>query len=307
MESYQIRSDAVVVVTGANAGLGYQLVRRLAGLGVMLVMACRSLERAGRARERLLAELPEARLRVMQLDVSEPESLHAFGLQFREQFGQLDLLINNAGIVGGPLTRNSAGYELQLATNYLGPFALTGNLLPFFRIDGPARIVNVGSLSHRLAKLDLDDINWEKTRYGPLRAYARSKLALLAFTMELNRRLFETDSNVVALAAHPGFAATEIGKDNSLMNPKNALGRWFNSKMEALIPSAEEASRPIFFAACDESAQGGDYYGPGGWLEIGGEPARARLNKLALDHAIGRRLWSLSEQLTGVSYLSDVR
>lgn len=306
MEPLHSLAGKVAVITGANAGLGYQTAIQLARAGATVVMACRSVERGGRAQGQLQAEVPAARTVLMQLDVSEPASIAAFGREFNNRFERLDLLVNNAGIVGIPLARNSAGHELQLATNYLGAFALTGTLLPFCSGDGPVRIVNVGSLSHRFAKLDLDDINWETTPYGPMRAYARSKLALLSFTMELNRRLFETDSNISALAAHPGFAATEIGKDNNLMNPQNPLGKWFNSKMEALIPSAAEAARSILFAACDESAQGGEYYGPGGWLEIGGEPDRARLNKTARDCAVGKRLWTLSEALTGASYLSAI-
>ena len=298
-------ANTVAVVSGANAGLGYQATLQLARRGATVVMACRSLERAEHARRQLLAEAPGASMLIIPVDVSEPESIAAFGRQFAQQPGRLDLLINNAGIVGTPLQRNSVGHELQLATNYLGMFALTGTLLPLFRTDLPARIVNVGSLSHRLAKLDLENINWERGGYGPMRAYARSKLAVLTFTMELNRRLQQSGSNITALAAHPGFAATEIGKDNSLMNPKNAIGKWFNRKMEAKIPSAAEAARPILLAACSEGVRGGDYYGPGGWLEIAGEPDKARLNPAARDIETGKSLWALSEAMTGVSYLAD--
>lgn len=298
-------TDKVVVITGANAGVGFQLARQLAREGAQVVMACRSLDRGGRARAALQAELPGARTLLMQLDVSEPGSIRSFGEEFAQRVGRLDLLINNAGIVGVPLARNSAGHELQLATNFLGPFALTGTLLPLFPDAAPGRIVNVGSLAHRLAKLDLDNLDWQQGGYGPLRAYARSKLALLAFTRELDRRLRERGSTISALAAHPGFAATEIGKDNPLMNPKNAVGKWFNSKMEARIPTAEEAAAPILFAACDADARGGEYYGPDGWLEIGGKPGRARLNPLAADREIGRRLWTLAASMTGVDYLAD--
>lgn len=298
--------DRVAVITGANAGLGFQTALALARAGTTIVMACRSLERAERAESELRAQVPGARTSVIRLDVSEPDSIGEFVRKFDRQVGRLDLLINNAGITGVPLARNSAGYELQLATNYLGAFALTGSMLPSFPADKPARIVNVGSLAHRFARLDLDDLNWDESPYGEWRSYARSKLALLTFTMELNRRLRQSGSRIIALAAHPGFAATEIGKASSLTNPRNAIGKWFNSKMEARIPSAEEAARPILFAACDEGAEGGDYYGPGGLLEIAGAPARARLNPAARDVKLGKRLWTLSEKLTGVRYLSDL-
>lgn len=299
-------SEGVAVVTGANAGLGFQLSRALLGAGMKVVMACRSLDRAKRAEEQLHAEFPDAATVVIRLDVSELESVGEFAGQLAEQVGRLDLLINNAGITGVPLRRNGAGHELHLATNYLGVFALTGRLLPMFSADTPARIVNVGSLLHRFSKLDLDDFNWERNRYGEWRAYGRSKLALLTFTIELNRRLRQSGSHIMALAAHPGFAATEIGKESSLVNPQNAIGKWFNSKMESRIPTAEEAARPILFAARDPGARGGDYYGPGGWLEIAGAPARARLNPAARDVDAGKRLWALSESLTGVRYLSDL-
>lgn len=299
----QDMGDKVVVVTGANTGLGFEVTLELARLGARVVMACRNMQRAEHARVQILAQLPEAGLTIIPLDVSEPESIAAFASRFSEQLGRLDMLINNAGVMGIPLARNSVGQEMQLATNHLGPFALTGALLPMFRTDLPARIVNVGSLSHRLAKLHLDDINWEKSRYGPLKAYARSKLAFLTFSMELNRRLRQVGSNVLAVAAHPGFAATEIGVHHPLTNPKNALGRWINSQLEKLTPVPADAARPVLFAALDQGVEGGDYYGPGGWLELGGEPAPARLKATTRDVELGRRLWALSESLTGISYL----
>jgi len=297
-------SKRVAVITGANSGLGFQAALRLARMGAGVVMACRSAERAEAARRDLVAAVPDAEAIVLPLDVSEPESIRQFGEQFAEQVGRLDLLINNAGIVGVPLTRNSVGHELHLATNYLGAFALTGTLLPFFREEVPTRIVNIGSLAHRFARLELEDLNWEKARYGEWRAYARSKLALLGFTMELERRLRRGGGSAIALAAHPGFAATEIGRHNASLTPSNAFGKWFNGKLETMVPTAAVAADPIVHAATAEVVRGGDYYGPTGLLEIGGSVGRARLNPIARDVDAGRRLWSLSEAMTGVEYLS---
>jgi NAD(P)-dependent dehydrogenase (short-subunit alcohol dehydrogenase family) len=217
----------------------------------------------------------------------------------------VDVLINNAGIIAMPLARNSVAHELQLATNYLGAFALTGTLLPCFRNDAPARIVNVGSLAHRLARLDLDDLNWEKTPYKEWTAYARSKLAMLTFTLELNRRLRRRGSQIIALGAHPGFAATEIGRDNTAIAPKNPFSKWFQEKARPLIPTAAKAAMPILHAACADGVRGGDYYGPRGFLEIGGRPGRARVNPIAKDADVGKRLWALSESMTGIRYLSQ--
>jgi NAD(P)-dependent dehydrogenase (short-subunit alcohol dehydrogenase family) len=300
-----IVSNKTVVITGANSGLGFQMALKLARAGARVVMACRSMERARTAQRDLLAEVAVAQTIVIPLDVSEPASIHEFGRRFSNQIGQLDILINNAGIVAIPLARNNVGHELQLATNHLGPFALTGTLMPFFCNDAPARIVNVGSLAHRLGKLDLDDLNWEKTPYNEWQGYARSKAALLSFTMELNRRLQQRGSNIVALGAHPGFAATEIGKNSPALTPKNPLSKWFQEKMRSLIPSAAKAAMPILHAACAENVRGGDYYGPNGFLEIGGQPAKARLNQIAKDANVGTRLWALSEAMTGIRYLSD--
>jgi NAD(P)-dependent dehydrogenase (short-subunit alcohol dehydrogenase family) len=295
----------VAVITGANAGLGYQAALELARGGASVVMACRSLERARHAQSDLREEVPEARTTILPLDLSEPKSIEEFGRRLADECGRLDLLLNNAGIVGTPLSRNSAGHELQLATNYLGAFALTGTLLPLFRADRPSRIVNVGSLAHRFAELDLGDLDWEKAPYGRWRAYARSKLALLSFTMELDRRLRRSGSPVVALAAHPGFAATEVGRNVPGLTPRGPFTRWLYERMGEWIPAAA-ACGPIVHAARDERVSGGDYYGPSGLLEIRGKTGRARVNPIARDTEVGTRLWSLSESMTGVRYLSDL-
>jgi NAD(P)-dependent dehydrogenase (short-subunit alcohol dehydrogenase family) len=296
--------DKIVVVTGANTGLGFQLSLRLARTGAHVVMACRSLQRAERARERLLGDIPAARTTVLPLDVAEMESISEFRTLFARQVGYLDLLINNAGIFGAPLSRNSAGHELHLATNYLGPFALTGALLPLIRERPGARIVNVGSLAHRFGTLCPHELNPREGDYNAWRAYARSKVALLTYTIELGRRLRERDSNIIALGAHPGMASTDIAKNSPRGNPKSAIRKWFNKTMERLIPSAAEAVEPILHAACAAGVRGGDYYGPGGWLEIAGAPAKARLDARASDAELSKQLWSTSEALTGVSYLS---
>ena len=286
-------------------GLGFQTALALARMGIIVVMACRSLDKARQAQSELLAEVPDADARVMALDVTEPASIREFGRQFSAQVGRLDLLINNAGIVLVPLTRNSVGQELHLATNHLGAFSLTGTLLPYFRKSAQARIVNVGSVAHRFAKLDLEDLNWEKTPYNEWKAYARSKLLLLGFTMELDRRLRQSGSNVIALGAHPGFANTNAGRGSAALTPTTALRRWLSEKLvEPLIPKAPAAARPIVHAASAEGVCGGDYYGPTGLLEISGSSGRARVNAIARDTDVGRRVWALSEEMTGVRYLS---
>jgi len=294
-----------VVVTGANAGLGFQTSLKLASDGAKVVMACRNLEKGQAALNRISQRVPGADLLLLRLDVADLDSVREFSRQFSDRVGSLDVLINNAGIVAIPLTRNGAGHELQLATNYLGAFALTGMLLPFFRREVPARIVNVGSLAHRFGTLDVDDLNWEQTPYDQWKAYARSKLAMLSFTMELSRCLRKMSSSVIALAAHPGFAATEIHKKSEALAPKNVFSKWLQDKMSTVVPSAVDAARSILLAASADLVSGGEYYGPSGFLEIAGRPGKARVNPVAIDIAVGKRLWAVSESMTGVYYLSE--
>jgi NAD(P)-dependent dehydrogenase (short-subunit alcohol dehydrogenase family) len=297
--------DKVALITGANAGLGYQLSLSLARRGAHVVMACRSPERAARAHEQLLGEVPGAKVTLAPLDVSSPGSIREIGALIGALVGHLDLLIHNAGIFGVPLSRNEAGQELHFATNYLGPFALTGVLLPFFRDAPGARIVCVGSLSHRLGKLCIDELDWREGDYKEFAAYARSKLALLAYTVELDRRLRQKSSNIIAVGAHPGFAPTDIAKNHAVANPKTSFGKWLIKRTRASMATVEQAAAPILHAACAEGVRGGEYYGPGGWLEIAGTPAKARINARALNADLALELWSASEALTGVRYLSN--
>lgn len=296
-------SEQIAIVTGANAGLGYQVTLRLARAGYKVVMGCRSMDRAEAARSQLLAEAPGAALDIIPLDLSDAATITAFCAAFGERHGRLDLLVNNAGIVGVPLTRNDAGFELHLATNYLGPFALTGLLLPLFEQYKAGRIVNVGSLAHRLGKLPLDDLNWQGGDYTPIAAYSRSKLAWQCFTQELARRLDSTGSSVMAAGAHPGFAATEIGDKTGFTTARGPVRKWFQQRMQSRVPTPDVACESIVLAALGEQVQNGDYYGPGGFMEISGKPAPARIKKIARDVETGRRLWALTEQMNGVRFL----
>lgn len=293
------------MVTGANAGIGYQTALHFARAGASVVLACRNMEKAEQAQRAIEQEAPGASTKLLHLDVSELASVREFARQFAEQVGQLDVLINNAGIVAAPLARNSAGHELQLATNHLGGFALTGTLLPYFRRDREARIVNVGSLAHRFGKLNIDDLNWQSSAYDHWKAYANSKVAALSHAFELNRRLHASRSNIVALAAHPGFANTEMSLKSDILRPKTALRWWYITKMRKVIPTAAMAARSVIRAASADDVQGGEYYGPTGPFEIGGAPGRARVNPIAADPDLGVRLWQTSETLTGVRYLSS--
>ncbi|MET0389056.1 MAG: SDR family NAD(P)-dependent oxidoreductase [Polyangiales bacterium] len=299
-------TQQTIVTTGSNSGIGFQAALHFAREGARVVMACRSIEKAQEAQRKILAEVPKANTLLLPLDVSELASVHEFGRLFGEQVGELDILINNAGTVALPLTRNSAGHEMLLATNYLGAFALTGTLLPYFTTRRPARIVNVGSIAHRFGRLNIDDLNWERIVYDPWKAYANSKVALLNHTLELSKRLRAAASPIIALAAHPGLANTNIKQAAERLRPPGPLRRWYVGHMTKLIPTAENAVRSVLLAATAKDVTGGEYYGPGGFFEIGGKPRLARLNPLVKDTTLSKKLWNLTESMTGSRYLSGL-
>jgi NAD(P)-dependent dehydrogenase (short-subunit alcohol dehydrogenase family) len=292
-----------VVVTGANSGIGFHTALHFARAGANVVMACRNLEKAERAQQAIRDEVPGASTKALPLDISELASIREFSRIFAEQIGELDILVNNAGIVALPLSRTADGHELQLATNYLGAFALTGTMLPYFRKDRAARIVNVGSLAHRFGRLDLEDLNWQMSAYDEWKAYANSKVAVVSHALELNRRLRKSRSNVVALAAHPGLANTQITQQREALKTRSALRKWYVKHMTKLIPAASTAAGSVIRAASADDVRGGEYYGPSGFLELSGRPGKARINPIAANPELGSRLWAMSETLTGIRYL----
>ncbi|MVF13454.1 SDR family oxidoreductase [Ketobacter sp. MCCC 1A13808] len=300
-------SNKTVVITGANSGIGYEATLKLAATGARVLMACRSMDKAEKARSTILSQVPEGKIDILPVDVSELSSVEDFVKSFAEQIGELDILVNNAGIVTPMLSRNSMGHELHLATNYLGPFALTGRLLPYFNKRAPTRIINIGSLAHRFGKFDFEDPNWDKTKFNHWKAYARSKIATASFTMELHRRLQKNGADIISLGAHPGFAATDVGTKTGATTPKTAFGKWYQGKLESWIVALPvHAAEPMVHAISADDVVGGDYYGPTGLFEIKGKTGKARMNPLASDIEFGRRLWATSESLTGVRFLSGL-
>ena len=297
--------NKTVVITGANSGIGYYVTSQLASQGAQVVMACRNEDKADQARRELLDRVPGCNIHVLLVDVSEPGSISEFAQRFVEQFGKLDILVNNAGMVAPSLSHNSVGHELHLATNYLGAFALTGQLLPHFSEHRSSRIVNVGSVAHRFGKFDFSNMNWEQQKFNHWKAYARSKIATAAFTLELNRRLQRCGSNIVSVGAHPGLAATGIGEKTGVTTAKNRFVQWYQDKMVAWVVShPADGALPIVYAATNETVQGGDYYGPNGLFEIKGKPGKAKINAQAMAADFGKQLWQVSESMTGVRYLS---
>jgi NAD(P)-dependent dehydrogenase (short-subunit alcohol dehydrogenase family) len=274
-----------VIVTGANSGIGRAAAGALAGAGAHVVLAVRDIDRGAAA----AAAMP-GKTEVRRLDLASLASVHEFADAWD---GKIWLLINNAGVMIPPLGRTADGFELQFGTNHLGHFALTNLLLE--RISG--RVVTVSSGVHRSGTIDFDDLNWERKPYRPGRAYAQSKLANLLFTSELQRRLLAAGSPVLATAAHPGWAATNLqGKSTSrLLNLAAAIGN------HTLAQDEEHGALPTLYAAVAEIPPD-SYAGPRGLMEMRGQPKLVGRSAAAKDATVARRLWEVSEELTGVRF-----
>jgi len=282
----------LAVVTGANTGLGFETAQVLAGRGASVVLAVRDTEKGKRAAARITGTVPGANVVVQPLDLTSLDSIRAAASELRAKHPRIDLLVNNAGVMLTPRQTTRDGFELQLGTNHLGHFALTGLLLEQMLPVPGSRVVTVSSLAHRIrARIDFDDLQGERS-YSRVAAYSQSKLANLMFTYELQRRLSGAGTTV-AVAAHPGLAATELARYTPAASA--ALARLISQKpaMGAL---------PVLRAATDPGVLGGQYYGPRRLLGTRGYPELARSSGQSRDTAIQRRLWTASEELTGVTF-----
>jgi NAD(P)-dependent dehydrogenase (short-subunit alcohol dehydrogenase family) len=289
----------VAVVTGANSGLGLETASALAGAGAHVVLACRDEGRARTALEAIRADHHEASLDVMRLDLASLVSVRDFAKRLEDAHPRLDLLVNNAGVMAIPRRTTADGFEMQLGTNHLGHFALTGLLIgPLLRGEG-SRVVQVSSTAHRAGRIRFDDLHGQR-RYGRWGAYAQSKLANLLFTFELARRLRAAGSSARSLASHPGYAATNL-QFARLGDARRGerLWQWMN---RLLAQDAAMGALPSLYAATAPEARSGDYIGPGGLAEAWGHPARVRASARAQDAETAERLWQVSEDLTGVRF-----
>jgi NAD(P)-dependent dehydrogenase (short-subunit alcohol dehydrogenase family) len=294
------QSGRTVVVTGANAGIGLETAKVLAGRGATVLIACRNLGKGERAADEIRTDVTDANVSVVGLDLASLASVRKAADAIRSGAPRLDVLINNAGVMQVPYQRTEDGFELTLATNHLGHFALTGLLLDRLLETPGSRVVTVSSVAHKRGVIRFDDLQSESS-YNASAAYEQSKLANLLFTYELNGRLEEADRDTIALAAHPGNARTSLWKsssllENALISPRlHLLNFW-------LVQSADRGALPTLRASVDPAASGGEYYGPGGAFEFTGSPKRVESSAASRDVAVGRRLWEVSEELTGVSY-----
>jgi len=287
----------VAVVTGANTGLGYHTAAALAQTGAHVVLAVRDLEKGNLALARIVAACPDADVTLQELDLSSLASVRAAAAALRKTYLRIDLLINNAGVMWTP-KQLTAEFEMQFGTNHLGHFALTGLLLDNMLPVRGSRVVTVSSMGHRLrAAIHFDDLQWEH-RYDRIAAYGQSKLANLLFTYELQRRLAARDQpTTTALAAHPGGSNTELARNlPGIFKPAVAvLG-------PLLFQGAAMGALPTLRAATDPDVEGGQYYGPDGLGEQRGHPKLVSSSAQSHDEDLQQRLWTVSEELTGVRY-----
>lgn len=294
----------LILITGANSGIGFEAALELARHGAEIILPARTQAKANDAITRISREVPAAILHPEILDLADLNSVRAFAARIIERFPSqsLDLLINNAGVMAIPTRELSVdGYERQFATNYLGPFALTALLFNSIKPQPGSRIVTVTSSASKFGKIDFSNLQSER-RYSPMwQAYAQSKLADSIFALELQRRLTAIHSPILSTAAHPGYAVTNLqvsgpGEGNFTMRMLELFLK------PILSQNAAHGALPTLFAAVSPDAQPGGYYGPSGFQELKGYPVPAKIAPAAKDEAIAKRLWSASEQLTGVRF-----
>lgn len=292
----------IAVVTGANSGLGLETARSLARCGAHVVLACRDTERARGAEQEIARTAGRGdAVSTLPLDLASLASVRAFVDSFCARHPSLDLLVLNAGVMAIPERRTADGFEMQLGTNHLGHFALGGLLLDRLLATPGSRVVTVSSSAHRIGRIDFEDLQSQR-RYGPWRAYGQSKLANLLYTFELQRRLAGKGAQTIAVAAHPGYAATQLQERGPRERNATVMTRLVQIGNRILAQSAALGALPTLYAATAADVRGGDYFGPSSGFEMWGEPKRVRSTARARDEQVARRLWTVSEELTGVRY-----
>jgi NAD(P)-dependent dehydrogenase (short-subunit alcohol dehydrogenase family) len=298
------QTGKVVVITGANSGLGYETALALAQKNAQVIIACRNTQKGEKAAKQIVSAVPtavpNAALNVMPLDLADLESISDFAAAFKSQYTQLDQLYNNAGVMAIPRRETADGFEMQFGVNHLGHFALTGHLLPHLLKTPNSRIVTISSMGHRFGKINFDDLQSEAsyTRYW---VYCRSKLANVLFMLELHRRLSAIETSTISVGAHPGYSVTNLHE-----NTTNASGSTLEKLVYKVIntvisQSSEKGALPQLYAGTAPDVTGGQFFGPH-LLGFRGDPVLEKPSATARNQADAARLWQVSEQLTGVHY-----
>lgn len=287
----------IAIVTGANSGVGFETAIGLAKAGMRVVMACRNRTKADEARKNIIHVLPDAKLELMELDLSRLASVRAFATEFKEKHEHLNVLVNNGGVLDYSGRKNDAGIELQLATNHLGHFLLTSLLIELMPDDSSSRIVSLSSIAHKQGKIVFDDINCENQTDTSF-AYAQSKLACLMFSSELQRRLERAGRKALSVCAHPG------GTDSGLFDDAPRLQYFLFKLVSPLIThSNEDAAKPSLHAALSPDVRGGDYFGPQGFKDLKGPVGKAQRTSYSEDVEVAARLWAISEDMVGQPFV----
>jgi NAD(P)-dependent dehydrogenase (short-subunit alcohol dehydrogenase family) len=289
----------VIIVTGGNSGLGYESVKAFAENGAEVVLASRSTEKGETAKTQIMKSNPKGKIRVMELDLMDFSSIKEFTREFRGKYDQLNVLLNNAGIMTTPYFLTKDGLEAQNGTNHFGHYALTGLLMDLIVKSPGSRIVNVSSNGHKYGKMDFENLLFENGKdYTPMKSYARSKLSNLLFTYELQRAFELKGIDSIAVAAHPGASRTNLGR--FLENKW-----WFKPLFALMAPFTQDQAQgalPQIRASVDPNVKGGEYYGPSGFGEMKGDPVLVKSNNASHDQEDAKQLWEVSQKLTGITY-----
>jgi len=294
-------SGKVFVVTGGNSGLGLEAARELTRKGGQVVIACRDAAKAATALMQIRVDVAGAAVEAMDLDLASLASVRAFAEAFRARHHRLDALCNNAGVMALPYRKTKDGFEMQLGTNHLGHFALTGRLLDVLCATPGARVVNVSSTAHRFGRIRFDDLQSEQS-YARWRAYGQSKLANLLFTYELARRAEKAGVDLASVAAHPGYAATNLQTAGPRMEGAVLMERLSLLGNRLFAQSAAMGALPTLYAAAAPGVRGGDYFGPSSLGEMWGSPKKVRSSARSYDLGTAGRLWQVSRDLTSVGF-----
>jgi NAD(P)-dependent dehydrogenase (short-subunit alcohol dehydrogenase family) len=292
--------EETVVITGANSGIGFHAARVFAAKGADVTMACRSVERGEDAADEIREEVPDAPVEVRELDLASLNSVEDFADGFIQDHDALDVLCNNAGVMAIPRTETKDGFETQFGVNHLGHFALTAHLSDLVVSTDRARVVTTSSGAHERGRIDFEDPHGEDeyTKWG---AYAQSKLANLLFAFELQRRFEDADVDAKSVGVHPGYAATDLQRRGPEMEGSRLKLGVMKAMNAVLAQSAERGALPILYGATAE-LEGGEYVGPGGFMNMRGYPEVQEPNERARDEETAERLWEVSEELTGVEF-----
>lgn len=286
------QNGKTIIITGASSGLGKEATRVLAHKNATVIMAVRNIKKAEAVASEIRCNFPESKIDVRQLELGSLDSVKSFAKGFISDYTQLDMLINNAGVMACPFSKTEDGFEIQMGTNHLGHFALTGQLMPLLKSTKNSRLVVTSSVAHRQGNIDFNDINWGKRDYKTGKAYGDSKLANLYFAYELvKRQSKDTDAPIVTIA-HPGWTKTELDRHSGL----------FQFLGNIIAQTVQMGTLPSLRAATDGNANTGEYYGPSSLMELRGHPIIVQSNKLSHDAHKATKLWNMSEELTGVQY-----